>query len=100
MDPYRFSEVRRSPQQEVPLSVADAAALPQDVHAQHEAEDELVLLEQAARHVCVRGHGGVVDKVSQVFLQVRRFAGALYVGGEYLTTERESELVRGFAQKH
>ena len=79
--------MRRASQQEVPLAVGDGAAVSEDVGAQHQAEQQLVPLEEAPRHVSVRRHGGVLDQVSQVVLQIRAFPSVLDVRGENLATE-------------
>lgn len=50
--PYLFQ--RGSSSQEVlPLSIGDLSTLPHDLHTQHEAVDELVLLEEATGHIDV-----------------------------------------------
>ena len=46
----------------LPLDVGNFAALLHDLNAQHEAVDELVLLEEAAGHVDVRVEQDLVEQ--------------------------------------
>lgn len=73
-------------EQVLPLQVGHLAPLAHDLHAQHEAVDGLVALEQAARHVGVRGQQRLVQQRlqphGQVVVLLRRVDGGVEQLGE------------------
>jgi len=68
-------------QEVLPLGIGDLPALPHDLDAQHEAVDELVLLEEAAGHVDVGVEQDLVQQDLEAVFQhaalLRRLDGAV-----------------------
>lgn len=59
-------------EEEVPLGLRQLPLLAHDLHAEHEAVDELVLLEEPSGDVGVRGEEGLLQEDVQAVLQVIR----------------------------
>lgn len=73
----------------LPLSVGDLVTLLHDLHAQHEAVDELVLLKEAARHVDVGVEQDLVQQDLETLFQHAALLGRFDGGVEKLNVERD-----------
>lgn len=58
-----------SPQEVLPLGIGDLAPLLHDVHTQHDAVDELVVLKEASGHVVVGVEQDLVQQDLEALVQ-------------------------------
>ena len=89
----------RAAQEEHPVGGADALVELEYLGAEHEAEDELVLLEEAARHVRVHGARRLGQEYLEPLGQVGRLGRALDRQVEELREVAQAELVHGVDER-